>query len=159
MIQLHYTAQDLFENKLLRETASIMMMLWAKHDWHCLIYHWDYEFPIKLIKYVVKYDCFIKMKENEWNGEVYDWLDGREFVNKDETVSVISFSEWKDENFTDPLEYDWYVYIPSDIKYWWLNWKQLQVFIDKGCDIVSIEDYRKIMETIEENDFIYSDEQ
>jgi len=157
MLKLHYTTKDIVSNEVLRNTAQTLLMVGWTHDWRCLCYDWDYVIDTVLLPFVQEYRCFIKMTDAQRAGEVFVWLPGREITNEDETESVLSFSERKLENFSDPLSFDGSTYVPSDIKNspnGTFDWSVLQLFLDNACTIITIQEYQDIIIALSPDPFI-----
>jgi len=148
MIKLNYTTEDIIKNELLRNTVQTLLMIGAKYD-DGFFFDWDYPLPYALFPYVDEYYCFIKMSEAQRNGDVFaglPWGTTPIMIDWQETwdVSALSFSLWKDPFFTTPVLLDWFYYIPSDIR-GWFNWEELQIFLDKKCEIITISQYQQII--------------
>jgi len=131
MIKLHYTKDDLV-NEALRTDVSTMIMLWATHENGCLCFDWDYDLT-NILPFVKEYRCFIKMPVLDWSGDVYPWLGEWQWI------------DWKLPNFDNPYELDWFVYIPSDIKgdHFW--GKEIQIFLDNNCSVLTVSEYIEIL--------------
>lgn len=145
MIKLSYTQQDLIADQLLKGTVQMMLMLWARHDWEFLTCTNEWVFPFELLKYVIHYDCFVKMPEAARNGEVYPWISWRE-VNlaqegEQENIKILTRDERKPDNYTPPLLHEWHYYIPSDIT----TRKNVQVMLANWCEIITIQQYLSLL--------------
>lgn len=141
MIKLQYEQADLVSNSSLRDAVQMLFMLGADIQYKKLVYSNWYVPDIAIYPYITEYSCFIKMSLSDRQWEVYEWLTWRQTTLEDETTKTLTRSEWKLENFTDPYELDWFVYIPSDIKWKDFSGEKLQIFIDNWCTILTTQEY------------------
>jgi len=144
MLKLRYTKDDL-TNETLRSHVGTMIMLWAKHDWDCLCFDWEYDIS-PIIDYVVSYNCMIKMTQSDREWEVYEWISWREVAILDEKwdptwdVSVLSFEEWKPSNYETPFLHEWYYYVPSDM----MSRDDAMILVNNWGEIVTLTQYKEL---------------